>query len=229
MSVSRTAKSGTVVINGIVNHLLNQSLSEYLGFEIYGLDGSNRDDWWHPGALIYGGALRDIIACQPIHDVDVVYENKNAKTHIELLLMRNDYNKVKGNNPGMVIKHDYNAFFDKFSLREYAKGDKHVHLIGLKDGFYDLINLKNRSDYERKYAVHRFVGEVDLSCCGLVYDVINLCEAVEGALNDCEQMKYRLMDSLMTNPELVEGRMKKMNDRGWERYGNAITVKGKSL
>jgi tRNA nucleotidyltransferase/poly(A) polymerase len=69
--------------------IIKKSLSDYLEFDSDELFRSKFNL-----IRIFGGAIRDIIAEQPIHDIDILCGSKALK-YIEMILEQNGYHYIE--------------------------------------------------------------------------------------------------------------------------------------
>jgi hypothetical protein len=181
-------------------------------------------------AIIYGGVLRDIIAGQPINDVDMVCAAGDLPL-MKYKLEKNGFVKVDGMKAG-ADDEGYQMLSGLFSLQEWRKRDgvvdAKVHVVTPKKDFIDKIVVPwdgCSPDMWSEFILLKFVASVDMSCCGLAFnDQIGLVEMIGGALDDCQNFRTRYFEG---NPMQInkEGRVQKMLDRGWNVSYEGSTVK----
>ena len=154
---------------------------------------------------IFGGAIRDSIAGQPINDVDILVGSIVCKK-IESILVSQGY-----------IRSDFLCGRDLQSMytstqainepRTWIRGSKIVQLIRPA--------VKSPSPYAYEEQFYKLISNVDLSCCGVSYDGQNLYENVEDAIVHCLTKNYKTNLGVMYNPDRIVHRKKKLLDRGW--------------
>ncbi|NBP58141.1 hypothetical protein EBU71_16715, partial [bacterium] len=108
---------------------------------------------------VFGGAIRDIIADQPINDIDLLCGSRAVK-FVEFVLEKNGYiyfDYLNGKN----LQEMYKDIHIISEPHTWIKGKKIVQVIRPT-------NLKNELTYEESF--NDLIANVDLSCCGVSWD-----------------------------------------------------------
>jgi hypothetical protein len=191
---------------------IRQSLNEYLEFDSDELFKSKFNL-----VRIFGGAIRDIIAEQPINDIDILCGSK-ALRYIESVLDQNGYQYMKMLN-GKDLQEIYSEIHIINEPHTWIKGKKIVQLIRPS-----LSNWKTDSSlYEEGF--RDLISNVDLSCCGVSYDVENLYEDYPNAIVHCQSKVYSVNKSAkMYSERRINHRIHKLKDRGWEEIENKSDI-----
>ena len=185
---------------------INDRLNEYLEFD-------NNQLYMDSMVRIFGGAIRDSIADQPINDVDILCGSKSIRM-VEDVLTQNGY-----------------RFLDKFSSvdminlyanihvisepRTWIKGDKIVQLIKPRN----LIPMNkdvNFEEYTKNFKT--LIENVDLSACGVSWSNGILYENCESAVLHCLNRQFNLNPyAKMFSHERAQHRTGKLESRGWTK------------
>jgi hypothetical protein len=211
-----------IKINGLINDTLEidtkvkEKLDEYLEFD--------SDELFDNGDLIriFGGAIRDSIADQPINDVDILV---GSSSYIRL----KKFIELKGYKfvPDFVSM-DISAIYNDIAIinepHTYMKGDKKIQFIRPVVGSS---LTKDVSDLEfYKEGFKRLISEVDLSCCGVSYDGLNVNEDYKDAILHCKNKVFIAdKDTAMYHHKRVKNRIAKMISRGWSQIKKEDAVK----
>jgi hypothetical protein len=191
-----------------MNSKIKQKLSEYLEFDSDKLFQNK-----YNLIRVFGGAIRDIIADQPINDVDILCGSKAFK-FVEFILENNGYTYFDYLN----AKHLQEMYKDIHVINEphtWIKGKKIVQVIRPT-------NFKDGSSYEESF--NNLIANVDLSCCGVSYDG-ELHEDFKNAIIHCQSMVYSVNHAaLMYSDNRAMHRRVKLQDRGWEEITNETWV-----
>ena len=190
---------------------IRKSISEYLEFDSDELFRSKFNL-----IRIFGGAIRDVITEQPIHDIDILCGSKALK-YIEMILEQNGYHYIEMLN-GKDLQEMYSEIHIINEPHTWIKGKKIVQLIrpalGL-DGSDESIYRKGFKD---------LISNVDLSCCGVSYDGETLYEDYPNALLHCQSKVFSVnKKAKMYSHKRVSHRIHKLTDRGWEEIENTIS------
>jgi hypothetical protein len=191
---------------------IRKSLNEYLEFDSDELFKSKFNL-----VRIFGGAIRDIIAEQPINDIDILCGSK-ALRYIESVLDQNGYQYMKMLN-GKDLQEIYSEIHIINEPHTWIKGKKIVQLIRPS-----LSNWKTDSSlYEEGF--RDLISNVDLSCCGVSYDGENLYEDYPNAIVHCQSKVYSVNKSAkMYSERRINHRIHKLKDRGWEEIENKSDI-----
>lgn len=191
---------------------IRQSLNEYLEFDSDELFKSKFNL-----VRIFGGAIRDILAEQPINDVDILCGSK-ALRYIESVLEQNGYQYMEMLN-GKDLQEMYSEIHIINEPHTWIKGKKIVQLIRPS-----LSNWKADSSlYEEGF--RDLISNVDLSCCGVSYDGENLYEDYPNAIVHCQSKVYSVNKSAkMYCERRINHRIHKLKDRGWKEIENKSDI-----
>jgi hypothetical protein len=192
---------------------IRQSLSEYLEFDSDELFKSKFNL-----VRVFGGAIRDTIAEQTIHDVDILCGSKALK-YIESILEQNGYQYIEMLN-GKDLQEMYSEIHIINEPHTWIKGKKIVQLIrpslGLAAGGDESIYRKGFKD---------LISNVDLSCCGISYDGETLYEDYPNAIIHCQSKVYSVNNlAKMYSRKRIHHRTAKLEDRGWKQIENVTNV-----
>lgn len=196
---------------------IKERLNSYLEF-----DNSLLFEHCYERVRIFGGAIRDVIADQPINDVDIVVVTKSDREHVERVLDSQGWAKSD-----FLCGRDLTAVYtDNRIINEPKTWIKNNKVIQIIKAHYDKIYHHSGISHRDIQSVRRkhnfdlplFCQNVDLSCCGVSYDGINLYENCEFAIQHCLQRKYVIQTgAAMYNQKRISHRLNKLSDRGWER------------
>jgi hypothetical protein len=191
---------------------IRKSISDYLEFDSDELFKSKFNL-----VRIFGGAIRDILAEQPINDVDILCGSK-ALRYIESVLEQNGYQYMEMLN-GKDLQEMYSEIHIINEPHTWVKGKKIVQLIRPS-----LSNWKADSSlYEEGF--RDLISNVDLSCCGVSYDGENLYEDYPNAIVHCQSKVYSVNKSAkMYSERRINHRIHKLKDRGWKEIENKSDI-----
>lgn len=186
---------------------IRQKLSDYLEFDC--------DKLFHNKynlIRIFGGAIRDIIADQPINDVDILCGSK-AFGFVEFILQNNGYKFFEHLN-GKDLQEMYSDVHVICEPHTWIKGDKVVQIIKPSGG------LEGVSSYTELF--NRLLENVDLSCCGVSYDG-ELHEDFKNAIVHCKNRVFSVNSlAKMYSYKRISHRVAKLEGRGWSKIENTI-------
>lgn len=157
---------------------------------------------------IFGGAVRDSICGDPINDVDILCGADSMK-RIEYLLSSKGYYKIDALTPVDLssIYKDVHVINEPHS---WVMRNKVIQLIRPSAGQRGI----SPKQYEEVFK--RLVSNVDLSCCGVSFDGLNLYENYPGAVSHCVNKIYvENINATMYNQRRIDSRKQKMSFRGW--------------
>ena len=191
---------------------IRKSISDYLEFDS---DELFKSKFYL--VRIFGGAIRDILAEQPINDVDILCGSK-ALRYIESVLEQNGYQYMEMLN-GKDLQEMYSEIHIINEPHTWVKGKKIVQLIRPS-----LSNWKADSSlYEEGF--RDLISNVDLSCCGVSYDGENLYEDYPNAIVHCQSKVYSVNKSAkMYSERRINHRIHKLKDRGWKEIENKSDI-----
>lgn len=166
-------------------------------------------------AIIFGGAIRDIIAEMEIHDIDIMCGPKSCVVLTELLESLG-YIKQEG-----LIPKDLSSIYSDINIISepitFTRDKKVIQLIRPR------INVGNFKIENYQHVMKDLVKEVDLSCCGIYWDGEVLHEAVKGAIEDCIYGVFRVNIGKMNNPKRLIHRKLKLQSRGWKEVEDTVS------
>lgn len=157
---------------------------------------------------IFGGSIRDSICGDQINDVDILCGN-HSMSGIELLLSEKEYYKIESLTPV-----DLSSIYEDIHMisepHSWVKKNKVIQLIKPR------ANKRGISPKEYEVVFRRLISNVDLSCCGVSFDGLNLYENYPGAVSHCINKIYiENKEATMYNPERIDKRKQKLYLRGW--------------
>lgn len=173
------------------------------------------------GSFVFGGALRDIVAQQPLKgDLDIVATRSNYK---ELTAKLVNSPKWQSDSPRVQNK-------PRRSIGGFAMPDsspKHNYRgtpLKTMMVFTDVDGCKVQvMTVDSKKEPKDMAREVDLRCCGFVMDHnAQIFELIDGAVEDCNQKILTLNEvgKYCSNLDLAKERISKLVKRGWKSEVN---------
>lgn len=190
---------------------IKEKLDQYLEFD--------SDELFKYGdPLIFGGAIRDIIANQKIHDIDILVA---PKTYLSLsnILEVNGYTfmeKLIGRDISSMYHPSIAIISEPIT---YIKGNKVVQLIRpnarASERTSNLAWTYNHPNINYKDTLDRLVNEVDLSCCGISYNGEEVKEHFPNAILHAKNKVYIRNEEGVMSTERIQHRMHKLGNRGW--------------
>lgn len=191
---------------------IRQSLNEYLEFDSDELFKSKFNL-----VRIFGGAIRDILAEQPINDVDILCGSK-ALRYIESVLEQNGYQYMEMLN-GKDLQEMYSEIHIINEPHTWIKGKKIVQLIRPAFG------LEGKDEQFYRQGFRDLISNVDFSCCGVSYDGETLHEDYTNAISHCQSKVFSVnMDAKMYSQKRAQHRKHKLEDRGWKEIENIKNI-----
>lgn len=190
---------------------INKRLNDYLGFD-------NNDLYINSLVRIFGGAIRDSIADQEIHDVDILCGSKSIPL-VEAVLHKNGYKFIQ-----KITTIDMVNLYSNINIisepRTWMKDDKIIQLIRPRL-IINVLKSDLKSDiYSDKYTENfkTLIQNVDLSCCGVSFAKDILYQNYDGAILHCiNKIFVQNKDARMYSYDRCNSRTYKMESRGWER------------
>jgi hypothetical protein len=160
---------------------------------------------------IFGGSIRDIIAGQPINDVDIIVGAQSSRL-VELTLKEQGYTYMESLTPK-----DLSSVYTDIKVinepRTWMKGVKIVQLIR------PVIRVTRDSDlryYERGFI--DLIQNVDISSCGVSWDGENLYENFPNAIAHCQNLSFYVNKrAKMYSRNRSDMRTYKFIQRGWKQ------------
>ena len=168
---------------------------------------------------IFGGAIRDIIANQPIHDIDILVGAKSILA-VNEVLESVGYNFIES-----VYPKDLSSMYSDIHVinepHTWIKGTKIVQLIR------PVVNTMNGSKVDKVFYEQTFIDliqNVDLSCCGISYDGYDLYQNYPDAILHCQKKIFCVNENAkMCSYSRISRRISKMEERGWVKIKNNIS------
>jgi hypothetical protein len=202
-----------------------------------------------PGMLVFGGALRDIVAGFGLHhDLDIAASNSEGKKFIQHLEMSSkwveecvvdQYKKqariMEDKISDIVSPHSMaNGALDLDRGLPYITKSKYGNMQGVRTfvnpfgrklqivtAKYDPFTLGEQSSIS-------IVKAVDFICCGIMMDINgNVYEIIEGAKDDCVKKILRINKNADVKLHDLNKRIKKFVNRGWKSEINLAQIKRK--
>ncbi len=159
-------------------------------------------------ALIFGGAVRDSIANQEIHDVDILTLPKATK-EISLILQKHSFKVMHKYNLDIATLYENSIINEPVTLYQ---GNTFVQLIRPR---LDENNIFGKVPVSEKILIS-LIQEVDLSCCGISFFPDVLKEHIHDAIDDCKNLRYRILHRALYNKKRIDNRCEKLQSRGWK-------------
>jgi len=155
---------------------------------------------------IFGGAIRDIIAGQPINDVDILVAPQSSKL-IELTLKEAGYTYMESLAPK-----DLSSVYTHLQIinepKTWIKGTKIVQLIK------PVIKTTDLRYYEMGFV--DLIQNVDISSCGVSWDGVHLYENFPNAIAHCQNLSFYINKmAKMYSRQRSSLRRYKFIERGW--------------
>jgi hypothetical protein len=185
---------------------INDRLNEYLEFD-------NNQLYMDSMVRIFGGAIRDSIADQPINDVDILCGAQSLRK-LEYILEKNGYHHFE-KLTSVDITNLYSTIHVISEPRTWIKGTKVVQLIRPR-----IQSMSNDKSEQQNYADNfkNLIGNVDFSCCGVSWSNGVLYENCESAILHCLNKQYsENKDAQMYSYERAQHRRAKLESRDWEQ------------
>lgn len=177
---------------------LKQILDEYMEFD--------SDELLLQGDLvqIFGGAIRDAIGGNKINDIDVLCTSASRKKLHEFLISMG-YTQLPE-----IHKHTLKSLYSDIHVISEP-----ITYINSNKKIIQLIFPVYADDgYEKSF--NDLIANVDISCCGLSYNGINVFEYVEDAYINAIEKTFRICkDHKMYSEKRCIARIQKFTDRGY--------------
>lgn len=209
-------------------------------------------DYMFPGMLVFGGALRDIIAGFGLHhDLDIAASHSEGKKFIQYLETSSKWVEE--------------CVVDQYKRQAKIMEDKILDVVSphnMENGTLDLnrnlpcITKPKSSNYGNIQGVRTFINSsgqklqiiigksnlftlkeqspilivkaVDFICCGIMMDIEgNVYEIVEGAKDDCVKKILRINKNADIKFHDLNKRIKKLTNRGWKSEINLAQIRHK--
>jgi hypothetical protein len=196
-----------------MKEMIKNKLDEYLEFDSNILFKNK-----YNLVRVFGGAIRDSIANQPINDVDILCGSKALK-EIEFLLENKGYHYMEMLN-GKDLQEMYSEIHIINEPHTWIKGKKIVQLIR------PVIPIKRDSDL-RYYEIgfRDLISNVDFSCCGVSWDGDEVYENYPNAILHAQSKVFSVNTfAKMYSHKRAQHRKVKLQNRGWKEIENTTEV-----
>lgn len=197
-------------------------------------------DLMHPSAIVYGGAIRDILAGMPLEgDLDIATDGYSYRD-----TSRNFRRSPKWTEegrcwvPSMATTRRTSpsqrapTFRNKQAPKRNSYEDTSMPVadttsfVTYNSAKAQIVMAKSQSDDSHDAALE-IVKHVDFVCCGLAMDNTGrVFEVIEGAYEDCKNRVLRLNKTTKNiSIDSLKERVAKLKSRGWESKINISAVK----
>ena len=189
---------------------ITKRISDYIEFDVENIFKTS--DY----ITIYGGAVRDSIANLDIHDVDILCMPDSAHK------LRNYIESIGYGMLDLVDIDAINMYKGISVISEpwtfMNKNRKIIQII--RPTFYSKPSKQVIIENEYINSYLNLIKNVDLSCCGVFIesknDKITLKESCKNAILHCLSKTFDVNNwSLLYNPDRINARIFKLNNRGW--------------
>jgi predicted nucleotidyltransferase len=169
---------------------------------------------------IFGGAIRDSIANQPINDIDILVGSKALK-EIEFFLENKGYHYMEMLN-GKDLQEMYSEIHIINEPHTWVKGKKIVQLIRPAKTFTNnAVGTFNDKWYHQGFT--ELISNVDFSCCGVSYDGDEVYEDYPNAILHCQCKVFSVnKQAKMYSQKRATHRKVKLQTRGWKEIENTL-------
>lgn len=193
-----------------MNDLIKEKLTEYIGFD------SGLLFRYVDYLVVFGGAIRDIIADKSIEnitDVDILCLPQSRKKIIETV-KDNGYKQVDLQRPDLHVM--YRSLQYIFEPRTFMKGDKVIQFITPCSTNKNYNGNKMTIERHMKETFYHLLSSVDLITSGVFYDGYNLFESIKGSVSFIESKKIvELKENLMYDRNRAYNRIYKLEKKGY--------------
>lgn len=177
--------------------VLKSRLDDYIGFD------SDEIFLCNDIVRIFGGALRDCINGSQINDIDILCTAK-SRIVLDQLLVSHNYKKIMNMHKNS-LAHLYKGIHVISEPTTYMNSDMQI---------IQLIFPAAPQDYIKSFT--NLITNVDISCCGISYNGINLYENVSDAILHAQYKRFVVMKSAkMYQTERIGERINKFVNRGY--------------
>lgn len=181
------------------------------------------------GCIVYGGAVRDLLAGLPIGgDCDVAVPSFMFNDIV------NRFNtSVRWVPADPVLNADGSTPFGSGNPTTAKKVVSSVRTYKNINGYsVQIIGPENKENiyiHDIQTGVVDIVRNVDIVCCGVFTDIFgNLYEIVPGAIEDCKNRVLRFNHDIQATKASIEAlkkRINKLEERGWENNIDLDSIK----
>jgi hypothetical protein len=177
--------------------------------------------------IIFGGAIRDIIADQPIKDVDIIVGPTTFREIVNFLTQEGWF-ELEGMYP-KDISNLYSGIHIISEPKTFIRNNKIIQLIRPTYTSNKKIHpLALPIPYSKEVSeiMYDLISNVDLSPCGIAWNSRNLIECYPEAILH-SYLKVFFVNNLakMYQPNRIEHRKWKLIDRGWEKITSLSEIR----
>lgn len=157
-----------------------------------------------PLIRVFGGAVRDSIANQKIHDVDLLIGSKMLHT-VEAVLHMHGY-----------------VYMESLAPKDISAMYKDLQIINeprtwLNTKNMAIVQIIRPAGFTASNPIAAVVQNVDISCCGVSWDGETLYENFPDAVMHCQTMRYSTNYSGKMRTSRTASRTWKLDQRGWKQ------------
>lgn len=198
---------------------IKKSIDEYIEFDSSKL-------FFDPLVRIFGGAIRDSINGDPINDVDILVGSKSI-SRINFILESEGYYRVP-----LFTKDLASVYTDIHVISEphtWMKNKKIIQLI--RPAMSHLIAPNGSKKAPNNSIVYKqmyenLISNVDISCCGVSYDGVNIYENYPDAIVSCLTKTFSVNSgAAMYSQKRISHRIAKFEERGWVNVGKGNDIR----
>jgi ribosomal protein S17E len=193
--------------------MIKEKIDQYLEFD-------SKKLFFDPMVRIFGGAVRDSIADEPINDIDILCGSKSVK-RLNFILQSEGYQFIES----LTTKDIASIYTDIHVICEpqtWVKGRKVIQVIRpaashiLAPQGTTIKDTKSFGTYYQMY--QNLIYNVDISCCGVSYDGYHIYENYPDAVIHCLTKSFSVNSSAaMYSQKRIQNRIAKFIDRKWSQ------------
>lgn len=179
-------------------------ISHYLGFDV-DIELLSEDD-----AIVFGGAVRDSLADQPIHDVNMLVLPTSGLWDEEKL-RRHGFQRIIPSNQEVLSYMGLSRGVQE--PLTFFKNDSIIQLV--RPVFTDASS--RGQTFHGKGNLLKWLENSDISACGIAYDG-KIHEVVPFAIDDCLNKTFSVnISTPLYQPDRAAVRIAKLVSRGWKQ------------
>lgn len=191
--------------------MIKEKIDQYLEFD-------SRKLFFDPMVRIFGGAIRDSIADQPINDIDILCGSKSIG-RLKFILESEGYRLMES----LITKDIASIYTDIHVISEphtYIKGDKIIQVIRPSASHIlapQGTTIKDTKSFGIYYQIYQnLIHNVDISPCGVSYDGYHIYENYPDAVIHCLTKTFSVnTGAAMYSQKRIQHRIAKFVHRGW--------------
>lgn len=177
--------------------------------------------------VIFGGAIRDVIADKPIKDVDIIVGPTTFKEIVNFLTQEGWF-ELDGMYP-KDISNLYSGIHIISEPKTFIRNNKIIQLIRptyLRNKKIHPLALPIPYSKEVTEIIYDLISNVDLSPCGIAWNSRYLIECYPEAILHAYLKVFFVNNSAkMYQPNRIEQRKWKLLDRGWEKITSLSEIR----